>query len=83
MRSKRDVTVGGSSALGAALYSMDLPKESIVHYASAIKANGFVLIGHGPKDQIDRAELMLDRLNPSYAFKFPRCNRLLYLMEKL
>ena len=48
--------VGGLSALGAALYSSGIPKDSIIAYESAIKADGFLVTVHGPAEELDRAK---------------------------
>jgi len=52
--------VGGFSALGAALYSIGIPNDSIVKYETAIKSDKFILLVHGPKDEIGRAKEILD-----------------------
>ena len=41
------VVVGGLSALGAGLFSLGIPKDSIVRYEESIKAGKFVLVAHG------------------------------------
>ena len=41
------VVVGGLSALGAGLYSMGIPKNSIIQYETAVKSGKYVLIAHG------------------------------------
>src|SRR6266705_350597 len=41
------VVVGGLSVLGAALYSSGIPKDSVVTYETAIRADKFLLVGHG------------------------------------
>jgi hypothetical protein len=38
--------IGGVSALGAALYGMGIPKNSVIRYETAIKADKFLLIVH-------------------------------------
>ena len=38
---------GGLSAIGAGLYSLGIPKDSILSYETALKAGKFVLIAHG------------------------------------
>ena len=38
---------GGLTALGAALYSIGIPKDSIVTYETALKADKFLLLVHG------------------------------------
>lgn len=47
------LVVGGLSALGAGLYGLGLPKDSIVKYESAIKAGKFVLLYHGNADDVN------------------------------
>ena len=41
------VLVGGLSVLGAGIYSIGIPKDSILKYETAIKGGKFVLIAHG------------------------------------
>jgi uncharacterized membrane protein len=53
------VVVGGLSALGAGLYSMGVPKDSIVKYETAIKAGKFGLIYHGTEQELTRAKTIL------------------------
>lgn len=57
--------VGGLSALGAALYSVGIPKDSIVAYESAIEADGFLVMTQGSADDIARAKTVLGPLKPS------------------
>lgn len=58
------IAVGGFSALGAALFSMGLSKDSVVHYESAIKADGFLVVGHGSQDEMARAKATLASTHP-------------------
>ena len=51
--------VGGLSALGAALYSIGIPNDSIVKYETAIKSEHFVLIVHGSDGDIRQASAIL------------------------
>lgn len=53
------VVVGGLSALGAALYSIGIPKDSIVNYETALKAGKFLLVAHGTTDDVNRARDLL------------------------
>src|SRR5664279_3278473 len=55
--------VGGLSALGAALYSMDIPKDSILQYETALKGGKFILIFHGTPEEVEKAKQILDRTN--------------------
>jgi hypothetical protein len=59
------VVVGGLSALGAALYSIGVPKDSILQYETAIKADGFLVMAHGTAAEITRAKTALGSVNPS------------------
>ena len=58
------VVIGGLSALGAGLYSLGIPKDSILRYETAIKTGKFVLIVHGTQDETARAREIVDRTNP-------------------
>ena len=58
------VVVGGLSIVGAALYNLGIPKDSIVQYETALKADKFLLIAHGSADEITRAKEILSRTNP-------------------
>src|ERR1019366_9456615 len=40
------VVVGGLSALGAGLFSLGIPKDSILQYEMAVKSDKFVLLIH-------------------------------------
>jgi uncharacterized membrane protein len=58
------VVVGGLSALGAGLYSLGIPKDSILQYETALKTDKFLLIAHGSADEITRAKEILSRTKP-------------------
>ena len=58
------VVVGGLSALGAGLYSLGIPKDSILRYETALKTGKYVLIVHGSMDETTRAKEILDRTKP-------------------
>jgi hypothetical protein len=53
------VVVGGLSALGAALASMGIPKDSVVQYETALKADSFLVMAHGTADEMARAKVIL------------------------
>jgi hypothetical protein len=59
------VVVGGLSALGAALYSIGVPKDSVIQYENAVKADGFLVMAHGTADEMARAKAILGTANPS------------------
>jgi hypothetical protein len=50
---------GGIAAVGAALLSIGIPKDSVVHYESALKAGSFLLIAHGSDVEVQRAKDLL------------------------
>jgi uncharacterized membrane protein len=54
------VVVGGLSALGAALYSIGIPKNSIMQYETALKSNKFLLIAHGTADEVAKAKSIIE-----------------------
>ncbi|HVN79724.1 MAG TPA: permease [Terriglobia bacterium] len=47
--------VGGLSALGAALYGMEIPKENVRGYESAVKDDKILLIVYGVDGEVARA----------------------------
>jgi hypothetical protein len=49
------VVVGGVSALGAALFSAGIPKNSILRYETALKADKFLVIAHGTAADVAKA----------------------------
>ncbi len=59
------ILVGGLSALGAALYSTGIPRDSVVQYEQAVKADGFLVIVHGAIAELMRAKAILAQGNPS------------------
>lgn len=52
--------VGGLNVLGAALYSLGIPKDSILSYESALKANKYVVVFHGTAGETANAREILD-----------------------
>jgi hypothetical protein len=53
------VVVGGLSAIGAGLYSIGIPKKSILQYETSLKAGKFMLLAHGTPDEVTRAKEIL------------------------
>jgi uncharacterized membrane protein len=53
------VAVGGLSALGAGLYSLGIPKDTILKYETAIKSNKFLVIAHGTADELAKAKRIM------------------------
>jgi len=58
------VVVGGTSAIGAALFSIGIPKDSILQYETALKTDKFVVIAHGSADDAAQAREILNRTLP-------------------
>ncbi len=58
------VVVGGLSALGAGLYSMGIPKDSILRYETAVKSGKYVLMAHGSDVETVHAREIISRTNP-------------------
>jgi hypothetical protein len=54
------VAVGGVSAIGAGLVSIGIPKDSVIKYEVALKADKFLLIVHGTQDAVYAARIILD-----------------------
>ena len=58
------IVVGGLSIVGAALYNLGIPKDSIVRYEKALKTGKYLLIAHGVKFDATLAREILDRTGP-------------------
>ena len=55
------VLVGGLSALGAGLYSLGIPKDSVVEYETAVKAGNLVLVAHGTPEDVAKAKSIVEQ----------------------
>jgi uncharacterized membrane protein len=58
------VVVGGVSALGAGLYSIGIPKDSVVRYESAIKVDKYLVVAHGTAAEVARGKDILKIMKP-------------------
>jgi hypothetical protein len=56
--------VGGASALVGALTALGIPRDSVLRYETAIKANTFLLVVHGDAKDIQRARDVLAATDP-------------------
>jgi len=56
------VAMGGLNALGAALYSIGIPKDSIIKYEESLKADKFLLIIHGTQEEMERTRDILNAI---------------------
>jgi len=59
------VVVGSLTAIGAALFNYGVPKDSVIKYEAAVKANGFLVVAHGPADEMARARAILQASGPT------------------
>src|SRR6202451_1998728 len=57
--------VGGVSAVGAGLYSIGIPKDSILEYEIAIKTDRFLLLADGTPEEAARAREIIAATNPA------------------
>ena len=53
------VVTGGLTAIGGAFASIGIPKDSIIRYETALKADKFVLIVHGSYKEVEDAKSIL------------------------
>ncbi len=58
------VEVGALGALGAGLFSIGIPKDSIVKYETAIKTDQFLLIVHGTAAEVAQAKDIIQTTHP-------------------
>ena len=54
------VVTGGLTALGAGLYSIGIPKDSILKYETALKSDKFLVIAHGSAGDVAKAKSILE-----------------------
>jgi len=59
------VEVGALSALGAGLYSIGIPKDSIVKYETALQTDQFLLIAHGTAAEVAKAKDIIESTHPA------------------
>jgi uncharacterized membrane protein len=57
------VAVGGLSALGAGLFSIGIPKDSVVKYEAALKSDKFLLMAHGSAAEVARARDIMQTMH--------------------
>ncbi len=53
--------MGGLSALGAAMFSIGVPKNSVLQYETAVKNGRLLLVAHGSPAEVERAKDILDQ----------------------
>ena len=57
--------LGGLSALGAALYSLGIPKDTVLEYEQAVKADGYLVLAHGAPAEVEQARRILATAAPA------------------
>ena len=50
------VVTGSLTALGAGLYSIGIPKNSVVQYETEVKNGKLLLVAHGTAEEVERAK---------------------------
>ena len=55
------VLIGGVSALGAGLYGIGIPKNSVLQYETEVKNGQLLLVAHGTADEVEHAKDILDQ----------------------
>jgi uncharacterized membrane protein len=58
------VVTGGMTAIGAGLFSLGIPKDSVLKYEMALKSDKFVLVAHGTADEATQARKILHTTQP-------------------
>jgi uncharacterized membrane protein len=58
------MVVGGLSAIGAGLFGLGIPKDSVVQYEMAIKTDKFLLMVHGTVPEVERAKDIIESTRP-------------------
>jgi len=59
------IVVGALGALGAALYSIGVPKNSVLQYDTDITADNFLVMARGSQSEVERAKKILSTSGPS------------------
>jgi hypothetical protein len=57
------VVLGGLSAISAAIFSIGIPKDSVIEYETAVKADNFLVMAHGATADVARAKAILSTAN--------------------
>ncbi len=59
------VVVGGLTAVGAGLYSIGIPRDSVLKYESALKADKFIVLAHGTAAEVAKAKDIIQTTHPT------------------
>ncbi len=58
------VVVGGASAIGAGLFGLGIPKDSIINYEAALKTDQYLLLVSGNADDVEKARNVIELTRP-------------------
>jgi len=58
------VVVGGVSAIGAGLFSIGIPKDSVLEYELALKVDKYLVVARGTAAETARAQALMAELRP-------------------
>ena len=58
------VVVGGLTAVGAGLFSIGIPKDSVLKYETALKADKFIVLAHGTAAEVAKAREVMQTTHP-------------------
>ncbi len=58
--------VGGVSAVGAGLFSIGIPKDSILKYDAALKTDKYLLVVNGTPEAVDQAKDIIEGTEHSF-----------------
>jgi hypothetical protein len=58
------VLVGGVSAVGAGLYSLGIPKDSVIQYETDLKTDKYLLVVHGTMKELETARNVIEQSKP-------------------
>ena len=53
------IVAGGFGAIGAALFSLGIPKDSVLQYETALKVNKFLIVARGTTEELAEAKRIL------------------------
>jgi uncharacterized membrane protein len=56
--------VGGLGAIGAEIYGMGIPKDSVVEYDPALKTDKFLLLVHDKASEVEKARKIIANTRP-------------------
>jgi hypothetical protein len=52
---------GGLSAVGAGLYSLGIPKNSVLRYETALRSDKYLLVAHGTVEEVSKAREIMEQ----------------------